>query len=88
MMLKTRTYTHIDGFELFRLCDSPCNHYVEGCFNDRFTPSQTCSVLFWIPTEDELADEVEGEEWMQIIVDTLLANGFHYGDEVYIDVDY
>jgi len=87
-MLKTKTYTHIEGSDLFRLCDPQRKYNVEGRFNEWFAPGQTCSILFWIPTEDELADEVEGEEWMQIIIDTLLANGFHYGDDVYIDVDY
>lgn len=87
-MLKTKTYTHIEGSELFRLCEKPGNHEVEGNFNVWFTPSQTCSILFWIPTEDELVDEVGNEEWMKTIIDVLLQNGFHYGDEVYIDIDY
>lgn len=87
-MLKTKTYTHIEGSDLFRLCDPQRKYNVEGRFNDWFSPGQTCSIFFWIPTEDELADEVDGKEWIQIIIDTLLANGFHYGDGVYIDVDY
>lgn len=87
-MLKTKTYTHIEGSDLFHLCDPKRKYNVEGRFNEWFTPGQTCSILFCIPTEDQLADEVDGEEWMQIIIDTLLENGFHYGDAVYIDVDY
>lgn len=88
IMLKTKTYTHIEGYELFSLCDPQYKYDVEGHFNDWFEPGQDCSIYFWIPTENELADEVDGKEWMQIIIDTLLANGFHYGDSMYIDISY
>ena len=85
-MLKGKTYIHVDGNELFRLCEEYCDN-VEGQFNDCYCPGQTCSICFYIPKIDELEDYID-ENWEMAIVNALLENGFHYGDSVYIDVDY
>lgn len=85
-MLKVNHQPHIDGNEFFQLCEERC-YNVEGQFNESYCPAQTCSICFYIPNEDELEDNID-EDWEQAMVDVLLENGFHYGDSVYIDVDY
>lgn len=85
--MKKETYTHIDGSELFRLMDDKLGKDYEGDFNDSYMPSQSCSVLFWIPKEEEFEEEMD-EEWRRAIALFLLENGFNYGDDLYIDIDY
>jgi hypothetical protein len=50
-------------------------------------PSQSCSVCFWIPKKEEFEEEMD-EAWRRAIALFLLENGYNYGDDLYIDVDY
>lgn len=86
-MLNIETRKHIDGNEFWELVEklNDTDKCAEGKFNEIYNPPQDGSVRFWIPTDDELEDE---EWYIKLMVQVLLANGFHQDEIVYIDVDY
>ncbi len=84
-MLKTTQCIHVDGNELFPICEERCDEEVEGMFNDYYGVNGG-SICFGIPEEDEMW--IEDDAWKLTMIQVLLENGFHYGDTVYIDCDY
>lgn len=85
-MLKVTTYSHVDGNELFGLCQKEASFDVYLSFCEYNEINDLNSIWYHIAeTEDQIRHE-KRNKFEEVISKILLENGFHRGDSLYIDL--
>lgn len=85
-MLKVTTYSHVDGNELFELCEEEVSFNVYRAFCEYYEINDLNSVWYHIAKTEREIKEEERSGFKEVISKILLENGFHRGDSLYIDL--